>query len=212
MAWNGSGKYVRTNGVNTGAKTWQKDKAGSVKITAARHDTHDQDIATGITACLAKNGENSMTGDFDMGGNDIINVGSGGVTIVPPSYGTFLPTIYGSSTAGTYNYSQQEGSYTIIGDDVWVDIDIQGTWSSDPSGDIRISIPHNIATGKRAIITNVLHVNLDADSNLFALAVSTQAYLTLNSYTTNGNYSTVTFADQVSNLHELNIQGKYIKA
>ena len=64
MGWDGSGNYSRTNGDNTGATTWQSDKADGDKIVASRHDTHDQDLADGINACLTKNGENAMSGNL----------------------------------------------------------------------------------------------------------------------------------------------------
>lgn len=73
MAWNGTGTFSRTNGTNTGATVWAQDEAGAVDIESDRHDTHDQDLADGINACLAKNGENAMTGNLPMGGNDITN-------------------------------------------------------------------------------------------------------------------------------------------
>jgi hypothetical protein len=74
MAWNGSGTFTRTNGDNTGSGLWQQDKADGDLIVASRHDTHDQDLASGINACLAKNGENAMTGNLDMGSNSIISL------------------------------------------------------------------------------------------------------------------------------------------
>lgn len=77
MAWNGSGSFVRTNGTYSGTSVWTSDRDASVKITASRHDTHDQDLAAGINACLAKNGENAMTGDLNMGGNDVTNAVAG---------------------------------------------------------------------------------------------------------------------------------------
>lgn len=98
MAWNGSGTFTRTNGANSGATTWTQDRDGAVKITASRHDTHDQDLATGINACLAKNGENAMTGNLNLGTNDITNGGdatfSGTVTTGTLSATTYsgLPT------------------------------------------------------------------------------------------------------------------------
>ena len=82
MAWNGSGSFGRTNGVYTGTTVWQQDAAADVDIEADRHDTHDQDLATGINACLAKNGENAMTGDLNMGSNDIVNAGAASFTSI----------------------------------------------------------------------------------------------------------------------------------
>lgn len=67
MAWNGSGAFSRTDGTHTGTTVWNLNKVAGTKINVAPHDTHDQDLATGINACLAKNGENAMTNDLDMG-------------------------------------------------------------------------------------------------------------------------------------------------
>jgi len=64
MTWDGNGTYSRTNGTNTGATLWNADAAAGTKITTARHDTHDEDIATAITACLTKNMETKPTADF----------------------------------------------------------------------------------------------------------------------------------------------------
>lgn len=58
MAWDGNGSFSRTNGDNSGSTTWAQDAADGDKITAARHDSHDQDLADGIEACLTLNGEN----------------------------------------------------------------------------------------------------------------------------------------------------------
>ncbi len=71
MAWNGSGAFSRTNGTNTGSTTWTQDRDEGTKITSSRHDTHDQDLSDGINACIAKNGENAMTGAFDLNGQNI---------------------------------------------------------------------------------------------------------------------------------------------
>lgn len=59
MPWDGTGNFVRSNGDHTGIDVWQQDKADGELITATRHDSHDQDLADGINACVAKNGENA---------------------------------------------------------------------------------------------------------------------------------------------------------
>jgi hypothetical protein len=71
MAWNGSGAFSRTNGTHTGSTVWTQDKDAGTKIVSNRHDTHDQDLADGINACIAKNGENYMTGALDLNGQVI---------------------------------------------------------------------------------------------------------------------------------------------
>jgi hypothetical protein len=58
MAWSGD-TFTRTNGVNSGTDTWEQDKAEPVNILASRHDAHDQDLATGINACVKKDGANA---------------------------------------------------------------------------------------------------------------------------------------------------------
>ncbi len=56
--WNGSGVFTRYYGTDT----WQNDAAAGTLILASRHDNNDQGMATGINACLTKNGENAFTG------------------------------------------------------------------------------------------------------------------------------------------------------
>lgn len=58
MSWSG-GVFTRTNGTYTGSSVWANDEANSFDIESARHDTHDQDLATGINNCLTKDGQNS---------------------------------------------------------------------------------------------------------------------------------------------------------
>jgi len=77
MPWNGSGSFSRDNGTNTGLTVWEDDFNVGTKIRADNHDTHDQDIADGIEACLAKNGENAMTGALNMGGQKATNAAVG---------------------------------------------------------------------------------------------------------------------------------------
>lgn len=76
MPWNGGGVFTRDNGFQTGPSVWQLDKAGGIKIVSDRHDTHDQDLAAGINACLAKNGENVATGNLNLGAFRITNAGN----------------------------------------------------------------------------------------------------------------------------------------
>lgn len=58
MTWNGSGTFTRT----LGSAAWVGDAAAGTLILASRHDTNDLDLATGINAAVAKNGENAYTG------------------------------------------------------------------------------------------------------------------------------------------------------
>lgn len=93
MAWNGSGTYNKGN-LATGG--WVGDAAASIPIQASRHDTQDNDFATGINNCLAKDGQNAMTADLNVGGQRIRNVALGTAA---------LPAIYPSTDSNTGIYS-----------------------------------------------------------------------------------------------------------
>lgn len=73
MTW-AAGTYTRTNGVYSGSGVWASDEAAAVDIESARHDTHDQDLATGINSCIHKGGQNAATADLPMGGFKHTNV------------------------------------------------------------------------------------------------------------------------------------------
>lgn len=74
MSWS-AGTFTRTNGVYSGTGVWASDEAANVDIESARHDTHDQDLATGINSCIHKGGQNAATADLPMGGFKHSNVG-----------------------------------------------------------------------------------------------------------------------------------------
>lgn len=103
MPWS-AGAFTRTNGVNSGADTWAQDKAASTKILASRADTHDQDLATGINNCIAKDGQNAATANLPMGGFKHTNVASASADNQYASYGqvkTNFARIYERITADT---------------------------------------------------------------------------------------------------------------
>ena len=79
MPWS-AGTFTRTYG-STG---WQGDAAAGTPIVADRHDTNDQDLATGVNACLNKDGSNSMTANLNMGGFIPTNLGAG--TAAAPTF------------------------------------------------------------------------------------------------------------------------------
>lgn len=75
MGWSGS-TFTRTDGTRSGDEVWQDAAAANVKILAADHDTHDEDLANGIEACLKKDGGNSPTSNIDWGAFKITNLGA----------------------------------------------------------------------------------------------------------------------------------------
>ena len=79
MPW-ATGAFSRSNGTNTGSTLWASDRDDGTKITAARHDTHDQDLADGINATVAKDGSNTYA---VSSGTDTISLT---LTPAPSSY------------------------------------------------------------------------------------------------------------------------------
>ena len=108
MAWS-SGTFSRTNGTYSGATVWATDEANAFDIESTRHDTHDQDLATGINSCIHKGGQNAATADLPMGGFKHSNVGNA----------TALThyAVVGQSQNGSYHWggtsSGSSGTYAI---------------------------------------------------------------------------------------------------
>jgi len=76
MGWSG-GTYTRSDGVFTGTSIWQSNRDAGTKIVADRHDTHDQDLATGINQAINKDGSNAFTGAADLGSQKITSLADG---------------------------------------------------------------------------------------------------------------------------------------
>jgi hypothetical protein len=64
MPWNGSGVY-------SVARNWTADKAAGIAPSAANFDQQDADIAAAINNCVAKDGQNTMTGPLKMAGQQV---------------------------------------------------------------------------------------------------------------------------------------------
>ena len=128
MAWNGSGTFSRTNGTHTGSSTWVQDRDAGDYILASRHDTHDQDLADGIGACLTKNNETKPTAHFRPNADASYDLGSaalqwknaylsgkilaGNGTAAAPSY-SFGST--GNDDNGMYLYGSEKLGWSIAG-------------------------------------------------------------------------------------------------
>lgn len=70
MSWN-AGTYTKGNNATGG---WTGDASLGIGIEAGRHDTQDNDFASGINNCIAKDGQNAATADLPMGGFKHTNV------------------------------------------------------------------------------------------------------------------------------------------
>jgi hypothetical protein len=68
MARNGSGTYVRTDGVRTGSTVFAQEQSAGINILATNLDVEAQDMADALTASIAKDGQTVPTANLPMGG------------------------------------------------------------------------------------------------------------------------------------------------
>ena len=130
MAWDGSGTFTRTNGVNTGSGAWAADKAAATNILSSRHDTHDQDLATGIQACLTKNNESKPTADFRTNADATYALGS---SLLRWTY-AYVSSGYrfvGASFTSTLGFTAPTATRTINLPDASGTLQIEGIYASE---------------------------------------------------------------------------------
>jgi len=94
MPWSG-GSYTKGNNATGG---WTGDASLGIGIEAGRHDTQDNDFATGINQCLNKDGSNAATGPLNAGGFKVTNVAN---ATVATDVVTLGQAEAGISTSGT---------------------------------------------------------------------------------------------------------------
>ncbi len=99
--WSG-GTYSKGNNSTGG---WVGDEGLGIGIEATRHDTQDNDFATGINTCLTKDGQNTPTANLPMGGYIHTGVGNGTARTNYTSIAQFQVggPIWGGNTGGTAN-------------------------------------------------------------------------------------------------------------
>lgn len=71
MPYNGSGTFTRVY-------NWVTDKNSAINITASRVDTEDTGFATGLSTCICKDGQTTITANLPMGG--FVHTGVGNAT------------------------------------------------------------------------------------------------------------------------------------
>lgn len=209
MGWDGSGNFTRTNGVNTGSTTWTKDKNASTKITSARHDTHDQDLADGIDNCLTKDGQNAATGDIDMGGFLIRNHGATGKNLPIMDAGDDLPTISG----GSFTYNEQRTEYVRTGKVINFVVVIKGFYAATATGTIKIThqIPYTPMNLTVPYPCTVHHANMSTDAVIQA-AVNQSGEIALYEVTANGTQTALDGSDLNGTIVQIIITGTFIKS
>lgn len=72
-----SGTFTRTDGTRTGSDVWTQAKNAAVKIVSSGHDTHDQDIANGLSTCILKDGTQTITADIPWNSKKITSLAAG---------------------------------------------------------------------------------------------------------------------------------------
>ena len=68
MAYNGAGVFNRLY-------SWVTDAANSIKISSTRTDAETDGIATGLSTCITKDGQTTVTANIPLGGFRITNIG-----------------------------------------------------------------------------------------------------------------------------------------
>ncbi len=99
MPYDGSGNFSRLY-------NWQADAANSIKILAARMDGEFDNYATGMNSVLLRSGIVPLSGDLRLGGNNIIQLGSGLAG---------APSLSFQNDATTGIYSNTVGEVSIAG-------------------------------------------------------------------------------------------------
>ncbi|MGL4999528.1 MAG: hypothetical protein ACRC5T_11215 [Cetobacterium sp.] len=69
MAFNGSGTFLRV-------MNWVNDATSGIKIRADRHDQEDDNIANGLSQCITKDGQTTITANLPMAGYKHTGVGN----------------------------------------------------------------------------------------------------------------------------------------
>ena len=100
MAWNGSGTYVLNPSYSP--------EVNGTTIDAVRYNGLLTDVASGITACLAKNGENVPTANLPMGGFKITGLAAPTTNGDALTYGSSLGPV--TATTGTFSGNVQMAS------------------------------------------------------------------------------------------------------
>lgn len=112
MAFNGSGTFTRIY-------NWVVDKANGINITASRMDTEFDGIATGLSTCITKDGQTTLTANIPFANYKITGLGNGtarsdaiNVGQVQDNQFLYLGTTTGSADAYTLAPSPAITAYT----------------------------------------------------------------------------------------------------
>ena len=124
MPWNGSGEFTRDNGVFSGTLVWQDSRDADYDILASQHDTHDQDIATGLGIAVTKDGQSKMAANFVPGTSATYSVGTNSAAWTS-FYASVSYIFKGTNFNTTLAYTQATAPRTITYPDASGDIQLQ---------------------------------------------------------------------------------------
>lgn len=128
MAFNGSGVFLRV-------MNWQNDANSNIKIRADRHDQEDNNLAAGLTQCITRDGQSTVTANLPMSGYRHKNVSDGQSRNEYATVGQIqdnaVTTSVISGSANTYSMSPSVAvtSYA-TGQMFWGKINVTNTGSS----------------------------------------------------------------------------------
>jgi len=69
LPFNGSGTFVRV-------RNWVQDATAGIRIRADRHDSEDDNFANGLSQCITKDGQTTLTANLPMAGFRHTNAGA----------------------------------------------------------------------------------------------------------------------------------------
>src|ERR1700761_3521726 len=78
MPFNGSGSYSLPY-------NWQTDAANGLDISSSRMQGQDQDIASALSICMTKDGQQTAANNLPMGGFTLKNIGNASIQGNPVS-------------------------------------------------------------------------------------------------------------------------------
>jgi Chaperone of endosialidase len=150
MGWS-SGVYTKGNSATGG---WTGDATSGIGIEAGRHDTQDNDFATGINTCLTKDGQNNPTANLPMAGFKHTGVANGSANTDYMAYGQIRngTPLYMDTTNNRLGINTSTPSTTL---------DVQGTttianigrFSADTTaGSLQIQKSRGAAVGTNTIV------------------------------------------------------------
>lgn len=182
MAFDGFGTFIRL-------RNWVTDATAGVKIRADFHDTEDDGFAAGLSQCICKDGQSTITQNIPFNSKrvtaladpvnpqdaatkayadtKIAKVGNGAITGNLDVIGVVSATGYQTrrGLAGPYtgHYFNFDWSGTI---DAWVDNTKVGALATQQYADSKLPLAGGTITGNLAVNGNLLVVGATATSGL----------------------------------------------